>query len=103
MLGDIAKGRGIKLHNEYAATLRYFDRIPKSVLAAIAVSYASSGGDYLENASSLVAYEWLMLHQNGIVRQAPPGDVLAIARKIEAKINDGESSGLDGLEVVPRD
>lgn len=63
------------LFNEYARLLPYFDRIPKTVLAAIAVSYASHGGDHLDEAAANVAREWATLYQNGIVRQKPPADV----------------------------
>lgn len=59
--------------NEYQEVLGDdFDKIPKSVLAAIAVSFASSGGDYLSSARVAVMKEWDTLHKNGIVPQAPP-------------------------------
>ena len=63
------------LFNEYARLLPYYDRIPKTVLAAIAVSYASRGGDCLHEAAANVAREWATLYQNGIVPQKPPADV----------------------------
>jgi hypothetical protein len=67
-----AHGRGIKRGNCYAAQIRGYDKIPKAVLAAIAVSYASGGGDWLENASDNVLNEWRILYNNGIVPQRPP-------------------------------
>lgn len=70
-----------KRTNEYAHELRsYYDAIPKAVLAAIAVSYASSGGDYLENAAQNVADEWRTLHEQGIVPQKPSKAILSKAR-----------------------
>ena len=69
--------------NKYMRSLPWFDRIPKSVLAAIAVSYASSGGDYLEQASDNVAREWMVLYENGIVPQRPPADIREAAQRAE--------------------
>jgi len=69
--------RGFKIGNEYAALLGFYDRIPKAVLAAIAVSYATSGGDFLRLAEPNVAREWQILNQAGIVPQAPPKDIAA--------------------------
>ena len=61
-----------KIGNEYAAQLgRMFDEMPKTVLAAIAVSCLSQGGDYLEKAQARAAREWQVLHENGIVQQRP--------------------------------
>lgn len=69
-----------KLHNEYASLLRgkFYDAIPKAVLAAIAVSYA---GHILESgfesifepgaAEAALLDEWRVLHENGIVPQKP--------------------------------
>lgn len=66
------------LHNDYARLLGFFDRIPKAVLAAIAVSYAARlNEDGLELAEWEVAREWRTLHENGIVRQPVPADVRA--------------------------
>lgn len=61
------------LSNEYSAVLgSALDDIPKTVLAAIAVSALTSGGDCLENALSLVIGEWDILFANGIVPQKVP-------------------------------
>ena len=69
-----AGGRGIKRRNAYSRTLGgLYDRIPKAVLAAIAVSFATQGGDFLDEAEKRVLEEWTILHQNGIVPQKPPG------------------------------
>ena len=57
--------------NEYAALigLDLYERTPKAVLAAIAVSYTiNSEGD----AREYVLSEWATLHHAGIVPQAPP-------------------------------
>ena len=48
------------LRNEYADLLPYLNTIPKSVLAAIAVSALTCGGDYLDQAAERVASESLM-------------------------------------------
>jgi len=59
--------------NKYAAELgRLYDDIPKAVLAAIAVSYASTGGDHIDDAVPNILREWGILHENGIVPQKPP-------------------------------
>lgn len=65
-------------HNQYAAQIGQdlYENIPKAVLAAIAVSALTLGGDYLEEARSRVAKEWLILFQNGIVPQKPPARFL---------------------------
>ncbi len=64
----------IHRHNEYAAELGLdlFDKCPKSVFAAIAVSALTLGGDYLDEARIRVLKEWWVLHHNGIVPQKPP-------------------------------
>jgi hypothetical protein len=74
--------------NEYAVYLgRLFEECPKTVLAAIAVSFASSGGDFLDQSEKIVAHEWQVLHENGIVPQAPPARVrpLIDARRYEVE------------------
>lgn len=59
--------------NEYSLALgRLYADAPKSVLAAVAVSLATVGGDYLEEAEQRVLDEWRVLHENGIVPQRPP-------------------------------
>lgn len=61
------------LRNEYASQLGdLFDKTPKAVLAAIAVSALTTGGDYLEKARELLLEEWRILHENKIVPQSPP-------------------------------
>lgn len=67
----------MKLTNEYAHALddRFYRTIPKAVLAAIAVSYASEGGDNLADAQERVREEWGILYDNGIVPQKPPAKV----------------------------
>ena len=59
--------------NEYARALEeLFDKTPKTVLAAIAVSALTSGGDKLRMAKPYLLREWRILHENGIVPQKPP-------------------------------
>jgi hypothetical protein len=60
-------------HNEYNLLLgSLYEKIPKAVFAAIAVSVITQGGDYLDEASALILDEWKVLYQNGIVPQCPP-------------------------------
>lgn len=75
------------IRNQYSNQLPYFDAIPKAVLAAIAVSFASSGGDELDHAAQNVAREWVTLHENGIVRQKPPADIRRLAAEADARDN----------------
>ena len=66
-------GRGGKVMNGYAEQIHeIYAAVPKAVLAAIAVSFATSGGDRIEYATDLVLREWRILHENGIVPQKPP-------------------------------
>lgn len=59
--------------NEYAEYLGpLFDDCPKSVLAAIAVSFITTGGDWPQLAQAGIVREWRILHQAGIVPQKPP-------------------------------
>jgi hypothetical protein len=67
-----------KLTNEYDRLLEdVFDDIPKAVLAAIAVSGLTCGGDRatVEYVKYIVTTEWQILHNSGIVPQAPVGSV----------------------------
>lgn len=64
----------MKMLNEYTAALGdLYEKAPKAVLAAIAVSGMTTGGDYLEEARERVLAEWWILFDNGIVPQQPPG------------------------------
>ena len=64
-----------KAQNPYANLLRkgkLFEVCPKAVFAALAVSYASRGGDFLDNVENKVLKEWWILYRNQIVPQKPP-------------------------------
>jgi hypothetical protein len=62
----------MKKSNEYAKQFgRRYGKIPKAVFAAVAFSYASSGGDVQEHGVAKVLEEWRILHDNGIVPQKP--------------------------------
>lgn len=75
----------LKTFNAYAGQLgRVYADCPKAVLAAIAVSALTSGGDYLETAQERVAYEWQVLHLNGIVPQPLPAKYREAAERGEA-------------------
>jgi len=71
---------GFKTSNYYAQQLGpLFEECPKAVLAAIAVSALTCGGDWLEHAAGRVAQEWCILHANGIVQKPS-----LLARKLAA-------------------
>ena len=71
--------------NEYQELLgELYAEIPKAVLAAIAVSLASRGGDYPQDAKQNVAEEWEVLHTNGIVPQKPGPKTRASIAKARA-------------------
>lgn len=64
---------GMKVTNEYAREIRdVYDDMPKAVLAAIAVSALTVGGDRLDAATVRVVTEWDTLHAAGIVPQPVP-------------------------------
>lgn len=72
--------------NDYVTAMGgdLFNETPKSVLAALAVSALTSGGDQLASAAERVAREWEVLHLNGIVPQKPSKSARAIlARQSE--------------------
>lgn len=75
-MSDFAKQahfNGHKIGNAYAAELGdLYNKAPKAVPAAIAVSFGTCGGDYLEEAQARLLEEWRVLHQAGIVTQSPP-------------------------------
>ena len=72
--------------NQYASAAgELLDDIPKAVWAAIAVSALTCGGDHLDLAQQKVVQEWLVLHTNGIVPQAPRGKT---AKAIVARITN---------------
>ncbi len=61
------------LPNDYQRSFPDFDKTPKSVIAAIAISFALRLlDDNLDAAAEMIADEWQTLHQNGIVPQRPP-------------------------------
>lgn len=72
--------------NEYQGQLvaGLFDHTPKSVLAAIAISALTCGGDQLEQATSRLVTEWHVLHLNGIVPQQVPA-------RFRQYINEGQA------------
>ena len=61
-----------KISNDYAAEIAHYERMPKAVLAAIAVSFTSCGGDNMDGVTDRLIDEWWALHQAGIVPQKPP-------------------------------
>jgi hypothetical protein len=69
------------LVNPYQKALgELFEEMPKSVIAAIAVSSLTVGGDFLDEAKRRAAREWQVLFDAGIVPQRPG----KTARKINA-------------------
>ena len=67
-------GKVNKLSNEYADLIpgKIYSSIPKAVWAAIAISFATGGGDRPEDAVRAIVCEWRTLADNGIVPQKPP-------------------------------
>jgi hypothetical protein len=64
----------MKRLNSYARELsdnNLYDATPKAVLAAIAVSALTCGGDQIEHAHDRVLSEWWALYEAGIVPQRP--------------------------------
>jgi len=74
-----------KLQNEYASVARdIYEDTPKAVFAAIAVSYATVGGELIrlgDTAARLVT-EWDVLHRNGIVPQPVPANLRRLIGKV---------------------
>ena len=70
----MSNGRGMKIHNEYAAAFdKLYASTPKAVFAAVAYSFASLLEEGVQdNVVPLFLNEWRILYENGIVRQAPP-------------------------------
>lgn len=67
----------MKKTNEYSRAFgRLYAKTPKSVFAAVAFSFANwASGEEAKSAAENVARfiaEWSLLHENGIVPQAPP-------------------------------
>ena len=74
-------------HNAYSSTFPgLFENIPKSVLAAVAASFGTNGGDCLEQAAYRIAREWETLHNQGIVSQP----LTSVAKQV---IEDGKALG----------
>jgi hypothetical protein len=68
--GEMSRHGITKLTNEYVEVLGdLYDKTPKAVLAAIAVSALTNGGDELDEAQARLLAEWGALHANGIVPQ----------------------------------
>jgi hypothetical protein len=64
----------MKTSNEYAAMFKdKYDKIPKSVFAAVALSFAYINCEEkgFDGAVAEVLHEWDTLHQAGIVPQKP--------------------------------
>lgn len=76
--------KGFRTSNSYVKQLgALYAKVPKAVLAAIAVSSLTCGGDYIDRAEELLLWEWSCLWRNGIVPQKPP-------RVIEQEPGDDE-------------
>ncbi len=74
----MARQRGNRLGyfkkmNEYAESVgpKFYERCPKAVFAAIAVSALTNGGDKLREADRRVLKEWWILYHAGVVTQKP--------------------------------
>ena len=66
------KGRGLKTLNSYQAAFPNYDKTPKAVIAAIAVSLALKlHEDAFDYAVYEISKEWTALYNAGIVPQKP--------------------------------
>lgn len=70
----------MKVHNQYSRLInpKVYDRMPKTVLAAIVVSLLilKDGENSLENLTPAILDEWHHLHESEIVKQKPPKDTI---------------------------
>lgn len=72
----------MKIHNSYMLELgKIYSECPKAILAAIAVSSLTQGGDYIDEAKQRLANEWLILPRNSIV-QKPIGEAARMAKSV---------------------
>lgn len=79
--------------NEFSRELaEMFRAAPKTVCAAIAVSSLTCGGDYLTEARERFAYEWRILHENGIIPQRLPAKYNALADAHGARLDPKDAS-----------
>lgn len=64
----------MKTGNEYTDMISpdFFDKCPKAVLAAIAVSYFYNAGSDESGITEALRVEWQLLYNQGIVPQKPP-------------------------------
>lgn len=70
--------RGIKTTNSYQNILspEFLEKCPKSVLAAIAVSFTINHQNFSEEmAEEVILNEWHILHKNGTIPQKPHREV----------------------------
>jgi len=63
-----------KTQNQYQNMIsaKLYAQTPKAVFAAIAVSFATSGGSYQDHIDERILHEWGILLENKIVPQKPP-------------------------------
>lgn len=61
----------MKKGNEYLGPLDSFEKTPKAVYAAIAVSFANRFGIDLKEANAAINEEWQALYEAGIIPQKP--------------------------------
>lgn len=70
----MAEGAGMKRKNTYAEQFPDYDRTPKAVYAALALSLALRlSEDDFPKALELLKDEWAVLYAQGIVPQVPAG------------------------------
>ena len=100
----------MKATNDYVRALGdLYERMPKAVAAAIAVSALTCGGDNLAEAPALVISEWEILHDNGIVAEAPlmaparSGELHTVAQLARrAGFSEGRGRALLAAGRLPR-
>tara|TARA_R110000824_G_scaffold54123_1_gene149501 strand:+ start:3568 stop:3888 length:321 start_codon:yes stop_codon:yes gene_type:complete len=91
--------RATKKSNNYAAVMGHdlFENMPKAVIAAVAVSFASCGGDHFDGVTAKMVEEWNLLHIAGIVPQRPP------SRFIKAHVISCDYCNDKGTKAAPCD
>ena len=74
----------LNVGNEYEEVIdsQLYASIPKSVIAAILVSYLQRLGVGFDDVDSAIVEEWVILHGQGIVPQKPPKKFNAMIKNV---------------------
>jgi len=79
-----------EIENEYQKSIsrELFERTPKAVFAALAISYYLNTGS--ENLDAALLDEWKILHEQGIIPQKPPN--IARTGQVESSASQSDST-----------